>query len=102
MAVLTDGLPLDESWTEVTAGLEMADGTKYVVEVHDAARTGLGHVVAVDTDDNVAPAADAEGHDYYPRTAAGEGTVRVFEKKTGHYWWMRTSGPAFTVVATAV
>lgn len=103
MPALTKPLEIGAAWTEVTAGLGMADGSSYVVEVQDARGTGNGHVVAVDTDDAVAPDANARGHEYYPRTAAGGPTLRTFVKVAGRRWWMRSvHGETMYVVATVV
>ena len=102
MAALTKPLAVGPDWVEVTAGLAMADGSTYAVEVQDVAATGEGHVLAVDTDSNDAPAADARGHLWFPRTAAGDGAYRTFPKKAGRWWWMRSTGPAFFVVATKI
>lgn len=99
MAVLTKSHPVGSAWTEVTAPLGMADGSSYRVEVQDDAGTGEGHVVAVLTDSNQAPAADARGIGWYARTAAGAADHRTVAKAAGKYLWMRSTGPAFHVVA---
>lgn len=101
MAALTKSVAIGSDWIEVSAPLGMADGASWVVEVQDDAGRGLGFVHAVDTDDNNAPADGVRGHAYYPRTAAGEATVRVFEKKAGQFWWMRSvTGEAMHLVGT--
>ena len=101
MAVLTKSVEIGSAWKEVTAAIPMADGSSYAVEVQDDAGTGFGHVIAVDTDANAAPPADARGHQYFPRTAAGGPTERVFRKTAGRYWWMRSpGGEAMHVVVT--
>ena len=102
MAVLTKSTAVGTNWVEVTAPLGMADGASYKVEVQDGKETGQGHVIAVDTDDNKAPAAGTRGHGWYPRTAAGAGDFRTFAKKAGRFWWMRSNGPDFHVVATKI
>ena len=101
MAILTKTLPVAAAWVEVTAALAMADGSKYVVEVQQDDEQGRGHVIAVDTDTNAAPAADTRGHTYYPRYRGHGPDVRVFTKTAGRYWWMRSAtGDTLHLVAT--
>ena len=102
MAVLTKSVAIGADWKEVTAAAGMANGSNYAIEVQDKAGTGQGHVIAVDTDNNAAPPADARGHQYFPRTAAGGPTERLFTKAAGRYWWMRSpGGEAMFLVVTA-
>ena len=102
MAVLTKSAAVGAAWVEVGAALGMAAGKSYRTEVQDDAGTGEGYVIAAETSANEAPEADARGHRLYPRNAAGEGTRRTFKKTAARFWWMRSSGPAFHVVATEV
>ncbi|MCY3648305.1 MAG: hypothetical protein OXG40_01070 [Acidimicrobiaceae bacterium] len=102
MAVITKSTALTGNWKEVTAALEMADGSSYAVEVQDDAETGQGHVIAVATNSNDAPGANVRGHNWYPCTAAGDGTKQTFPKKAGRFWWMKTTGPDFHAVATLI
>ena len=101
MAALTKSAAVGAAWTEVTAALGMADGSSYRLEVQDDAGTGFGHVIAVHTDTNDAPPADARGHQWYPRTAAGGPTRGTYAKKANRWLWMRSADTeGFHAVAT--
>ena len=99
MAELTKETAIGLDWTEVTATLGMVDGETYVVEV-DGPDGGL--VRAVDTDSADAPAAASRGHAWRPTNAAGTADVREFEKKAGHFWYLRASLDGMRVIATEV
>ncbi len=101
MASLTKSTEVGSAWVDVGTALGMADGSSYELEVQDKAGTGLGHAIAVETDANAAPAADARGHQYYPRTAAGGPTRVTFAKQANRWLWMRSAqGETLYAVAT--
>ena len=102
----TRGFDIGESWVEVTdfAGLNMSNDTTYVVEMQgDSTKTV---VLAHDNQANNAPADDADGHIWFLRSSKvvreTAGTIKEFTKKSGWYWWLRTSRGEARVVATEI
>ena len=93
----TRGTAIGEDWTEVTAPLALVDGTSYAVEMHGPSSSV---VFAHDTEAAGAPAADADGHTWFTRDARPEGELRVFTKRAGWFWWLRTLRGACRVVVS--
>ena len=86
-AMATRHVAVGKEWTEVTAPLNMVDGTSYAVDVQGSPAE------AHDSQSAMAPAEDAPGHNWFPGTRSREGDYRAFPKRAGWYWWMRAAGP---------
>ena len=100
MALLTKSADVGSgAWVNLGTALALADDAWYELEVQDVSATGFGHVRVALTDDNNAPAADADGSFWYPRTAGSDANREAVQKKAAVHIWARSSGPAMRVVA---
>ena len=102
----TRSFELTDDWQEVTASsaLNMVDDTNYVVEIQGNEGS---KVLAHDEAANTKPAANAGGHTYFPASVIRDATYRIYPKKSGQYWWMKTVGlsvnaDAIKVVVTEI
>ena len=86
----TRSFELSNDWQEVTnaVALNMVDDTDYVVEVQGADGS---KVLAHDEATNVKPTTNA-GHTYFPASPIRDATYRIYPKKAGQYWWMKSVG----------
>lgn len=87
----TRGTPVTGAWTEVTAPLNMVDGTTYAIEIQGSDAIV---VLAHDSESAADPADDADGHHLYPRSQRPEGDLLRFTKRAGWYWHLRTRNGA--------
>ncbi len=89
MADVSLRLPIDESWTEVTAALSLTDGSRYLVDVADAPPRAVVYQADTDTATDEPTVA---GHPWVPHGQGFGVDSRTFTKRSGVFWWVRLSG----------
>ena len=81
--------------TEVVAGLALAAGTTYVLEVD-----GGWPLRLLETDSAIAPAGSARGHGLWPGREHRVPDRMSYRPAAGLYLWAVPLGPSTTLVAT--
>ena len=98
MADLVAEAALSQDWTEVKAALGLQDGSKYLLDVHDAARRNSLALVA-ETDDASEPSITGQ-----PVAIAAPGVTdsRQYTARAGVRLWMRVTRGTAKVSASEV